>query len=238
MVLWSCALAAGLVAGLAGGGGGELAYHAVKPVIQLPSDFAKLGPYDKSNAIAVASRNGSARSELANTAIAYGVLGGVLGSALGLAGGIARGSVRVGLAAAVVGLLAGATAGAGMSVVLTPVFYQLLNPETNPMVAPFVTHAGIFAAIGLAGGFALGMGRGGQRAVAVAAFGGFLGALVGATLFEAGNALAYPLVRVLEPIPGERLSRLAAHFAVALFAASGAVIALRESKRVDVAKVR
>ena len=238
LVLWSCALAAGLTAGLAGGGGGELTYHVVKPVIKLPADFAKLGPYDKSNAIAEANRNASARSELANTAIAYGVLGGVLGGTLGLAGGIARRSVRGGLAAAVVGVLAGATAGSGMSAVLTPVFYRLLNPETNPLIAPFVTHAGIFAAIGVAGGIALGMGRGGLGAIALAAFGGFLGALVGATMFEVGNALFYPLVRVVEPIPGERLARLAAHVTVALFAAAGAVIALRESRRVDAPKAR
>jgi hypothetical protein len=227
--LWALALAAALAAGLAAGYGGEAAYHAVKPVIALPSNYNTLGPYDNSAALADAHRAGRAHSERVNTTIAYGVLGGLLGCFLGLAGGLARGSIG-GLLAAVVGLVAGTAVGAGMSAALTPAFYHLLNPESSTMMAPFVVHAGVFAPIGGVAGFAFGLGRGGRRAALRGAVGGFLGALLGAVLFEAAVSIAYPLLRVEEPIPGDRLPRLAVHLCVAVFTALGAALLLREHK--------
>ncbi len=181
--LWIWALGASLIAGLIGGMCGESTYHLVKPLINrsanptpsgvvrsptgewvrrtnLPENFASLGAYDKSAAIADATTEGNIGAERLNSAIAYGVLGAVLAGGLGLAGGFARRSISGGLVAAVVGLVVGGVVGAGMSVALTPLFYKLLQPEVNPLAAPFVSHSLLFAAIGVAGGLALGIGRG------------------------------------------------------------------------------
>ncbi|GAC1469860.1 MAG: hypothetical protein NVSMB9_14250 [Isosphaeraceae bacterium] len=228
--LWPWALIAGLAAGLGGGLIGESTYHIVRPKIQLPDGFEKLGAYDKSAALADAQRMASIAAERRNTAMAYGALGGLLGGALGLAGGLARRSAGGGLIAAAVGVVGGTAVGAGASFVLTPIFFQLLDPTMGGMVASFVVHGGVFGSIGAMGGLTLGLGRGGRGTAAHAALGGLLGALVGAVLYESAETMFYPLVRVGEPIPGERLLRLALDLTVAVFTALGAVSLLRERR--------
>ena len=147
--------------------------------------------------------------------MAYGFLGSVLAAALGLAGGLAARSPRQGLMAAVIGGLVGAAVGAGAAFAMVPVYFQLWDPEANLMVPSLAANTVIFACIGAAGGFALALGIRRPRSVARAILGGVLGALAAAALVEVINAGFFPMLRVEEPIPAERVPRLICHLAVA-----------------------
>jgi hypothetical protein len=235
--VWLWALTAGLVAGLASWLGGEAAYGYFKPVIRRPANWEEMSPFDRTSVISDLTREARPSVEAKNAAVAYGMLGAALGGTLGLVGGLARRSNRAALAAALVGIVAGASAGAGMSAVLTRVFYRLLDPESG-MMLPFLTHAGIWMSVGAAGGLAFGMGLGGRRSIVRALLGGLLGAALGTMMFEVINAVAFPLVRVFEPVPGERLPRLLALLGVAGFAALGAAVGVRDRRRDAAAPTR
>jgi hypothetical protein len=204
--LWVFALVAGLVAGLESWVGGEAAYGHYTPVFKLPANWDRLGPYDKPNVISDLLREATPIAEAKNTAVAYGLLGASLGAALGLAGGLARRSAGAALAATLFGAVAGVATGAGMSVVLTHEFYRRINPESGMMLG-MLTHAGIWVPVGAVAGLAFGLGLGGPRAIAFALLGGLAGAVFGTMAFETINAIAFPLIRVNAPIPGDWLTR-------------------------------
>ena len=105
---WLLVVAAGLLAGLAGFGIGEVAPSFFPISTKLPPDIAGNRRGSRSR---LSGAWGSLETESA--ALAYGGLGTVLGLALGVAGGLARRSPRAAIAAGVLGLVLGGAAGAG-----------------------------------------------------------------------------------------------------------------------------
>jgi MFS family permease len=227
---WLWALTAGLVAGLASWIGGEAAYRFFQPVIQLPANWSKLSPYEKTDVLAELTLKATPSAEMKNTATAYGLLGASLAGTLGLVGGTVRRSQLAALSAALIGAVTGAAAGTAVSMVLTRVFYQYLEPESGLTLALLV-HGGIWVSIGLAVGLAFGIGIGGMGSIVRASLGGMAGAALGTMLFECVNAVMFPLVRVLEPVPAESLPRLLAFLSVAIFVPLGAALGVRERSR-------
>jgi hypothetical protein len=225
-------LGAGVVAAFIGGIFGEAEYRRFRPQIVTPPNRTAMNSFERQAFFADQLATQTPLVETKNTALAYGVLGAALASALGLAAGLARGSARSGLLASVIGIVAGVVAGAGSSAVLTPVFSRYNNLESGLLVL-FPTHAGIFMAIGATAGLAFALGLEDRRTIAGAVLGGMFGALLGTFVFEAIDAVAFPLVRTLEIIPPERSPRLLAHFCVAVFSAvlvglsAGAMRAIR-----------
>jgi hypothetical protein len=241
--LWLWALAAGLVAGLAAGIGGEATQGLFKIHYQRPANWAQLSPFERPDVESALIRKATPPVEEKNTAVVYGLLGGALGGALGLAGGLARRSARAALAAAVLGLVAGAATGAAAGSGMAFVFYQQLDSapkapsgfvEADPrpsLLFDLLVHAAIWAPVGAVAGLAFGAGLGGRRSVGQALFGGLAGAVLGTMAFEVASTLAFPLLRVDSPIPGERLPRLLAVFSVAVFTALGAAVGVQERRR-------
>jgi len=230
--LWLWAPLAGLLAGIAAGGAGELTNDAVRPVLRLPADYEKLNSFSKAAALSDAIRAATPPAEALNTALAYGGLGALLGGALGLTGGLARRSIRWAGIASTVGVVAGAAVGSLASMALTYVFYRWNEPESGNMILPTLVHGGIWVPLGAAAGLALGLGVGGLRSIADGLLGGIAGAIVATLVFETFSAISFPLLRVLEPVPAERASRLVAHLVVALGIALAGAFALNR-KRVE-----
>jgi hypothetical protein len=131
-----------------------------------------------------------------------------------------------------VGLVLGGAAGAGMAALIGPIFYRLNTPEPGTLV-PALTHVAMWALIGVAGGLALALGLGDPRRIGAALLGGLLGAVMGTIAFETVNAVAFPLVRVLEPVPSDRILRLVAHMCVAVFVVLGAALAIKERAKIS-----
>jgi hypothetical protein len=218
---WLLVLAAGLFAGLAGFGIGEVAPRFY------PVSY-ELSPEIRRNTarvpIELERRMGVSRDQSAT--LAYGGLGMVLGLTLGVAGGFARRSPRAAIAAGVVGMVLG---GAGMTRVLLP-FYHATRAaaseadQNNDLALALRTHGGIWLAIGAAAGLALGIGLGGGARMARALIGGILGAGVAAVIYEFGGAILFPVAETFRPMAKETLPRLSAHLAVALCVAAGALL--------------
>jgi uncharacterized membrane protein len=214
---------------LAAWGAGEAAYGLFEPDIVLPPNFQEMSTYEKSNYLAQEDTRKIPPAEAKNTALAYGLLGACLGAALGLAGGLSRGSLRTGLYIAVLGLVGGGIAGAGVSAGATTLFFRYLDPEAG-LKLPLLTHGAIFAVVGAAGGAALGLGLGDRRAVLLGLIGGLIGGILGTLLYELLVAIAYPTMRVEQPVPAEGIPRLLAHLFVAISVAAFAVLSIQGRK--------
>jgi hypothetical protein len=225
-LLLAIALTAGVVAGLASWGVGEVTVQSFGPSYKLTPE--------QSRSIAAATHERFRRVQQATTqraTAAYGALGAALGLALGLAGGVARRSATMGLMAAVLGFALGGAAGAGATQGLLPIYFhaQMTSEDhlaTN-MTLPLLVHGGIWTTAGLAAGLALGLGLGGWGRAARAAIGGALGAVFGTFLYELAGAIAFPTAATSEPIAAERYARLLAHLGVAVFVALGAAWSAR-----------
>jgi hypothetical protein len=217
-MLWLWALGAGLTAALLGGICGEAGFRRFRPIVVMPTNRPTMNALERQSIFAEQLASQKSMVETKNTALAYGALGAVLAGALGLAAGLARRSPRSGLLAALIGIVAGAVAGAGSSAALAPLFTRYNDLESGLMIL-FPTHAGIFMAIGAAAGLAFALGLEERRKLVGAVLAGTFGALLGTFVFEAIDALAFPLVRTLEIIPPERAPRLLVHLCVAFFTA-------------------
>jgi hypothetical protein len=221
---WLLVLAAGLLAGLAGFGIGEVAPKLFPVSYELPPEIRGNGARVP---IELERRMGISRDQSA--ALAYGGLGMFLGLALGAAGGLARRSPRAAIAAGVVGLALGGAAGAGMTRVLLPLFHASRTgfseeDRNNDLALALRTHGGIWLAVGAAAGLALGIGLGGGARMARALIGGILGAVVAAVFYEFGGAVVFPIAETFRPMAKEMIPRLTAHLAVALCVAAGALL--------------
>ncbi len=220
------ALAAGLIAFLASWLVGEAAHGYFRPTIVHPPGWEDMNPYAKSDYISRETRQKRLPAEMKNTALAFGFLGAALGGSLGLAGGLVRRSPKGGLLGGARGAVIGLAAGAGASALMTSVFFRLLDDQGNLMV-PLLTHCVIAATVGAAGGLGFGAGLGDRRCIARAALGGLVGAALGGLVFEMINAVAFPLVRVSEPVPDGRTPRLLLHLCVSMIAAVGIALGAR-----------
>jgi hypothetical protein len=237
--LWLWVLAASLIAGLVAWLGGEATYRTFRAVHVRPPNWNDMGPYEQRAYLGDEELAQIPPAESKNAALAYGLLGAALAGALGLAAGLSRGSVTAGATAAVLGVVVGAAAGAAMAPVMIPIFYRHHTHEPGPtlMLLPLLVRAGIWVPIGVAAGLALGLALGDHKRIPSALIGGLLGATIGTIAFEATNAVAFPLERVVAPVPLEKLQRLLTHFCVAIFTGLFIVMAVRQTSKKPAARV-
>jgi hypothetical protein len=229
--LWPYALAAGLIAGTLSWLAGEAVHGQFKLQRVVPANWKDLNPYQKADHYSREERLKEPLVVAKNTALTYGILGALLGGALGLAGGLARGSTRDGLWAGAIGLIATGAVAAGACALAAPEFrrYVDLNPDAGVM-PPMLTHAVIFALAGATAGLAFGWGLRGRLTMLRSFVGGLIGALIGTVIFEVIIAMAYPLMRRLEPVPSEWFPRLLVHLCVALATAAIIVVSLQSQR--------
>jgi hypothetical protein len=223
-------LAAGLIAGFLATAAGEPAYQAFHPDLQYPANFSALSTVEKT-AVRSRVRFEARVADETNKAMAvFGLLGLATGVILGLAGGLAGGSGRSSLFGTVVGSVLGGLAGAGNSLALIPRFFESSNAQTGlPLL--LLTHGAIFAGIGAAGGLALALSLGQPRLLIRSMIGGIIGALIGTFLSEVINFLAFPFLRMYEPVPLQTIPRLVLNLLVATGIALGAGLAAAKRRR-------
>jgi len=113
---------------------------------------------------------------------------------------------------------------------MIPVFFRTVDPESG-MLLGLLIHAGIWVPIGGAAGLAFGVGLGGRKWIVLALVGGLAGAALGTMAYEVVNALAFPDVRLDNPIPANRNSRILGAFCVTVLTALGAALGVGERKR-------
>jgi hypothetical protein len=159
------------------------------------------------------------------------ILGAALALSLGVAGGLARRRAREGLRAglAVAGL--GMMAGFAAAWLLLPVFYRYASPISGDLILPLLTQGGVWTLVGAVGGLALGLGLGSLGLALRAGIGGLLGGLVGAIAFEALGAVAFPNDETDQPVSKTWVTRLILRLLVAVLAAAGAALAVRDGSR-------
>jgi hypothetical protein len=216
---WLAALAAGIVAAGLTWGVGEASAGRFDPgTVADPSK----GPLAGGVSPEAVNRG------LVNEAVlTYGLQGAVLGLLLGLAGAAAGGSARAAVPGGLAGLVLGGAAGAGVALGAFTVFVQSVDPSSNDLVKPLVAHAVVWGVLGAAAGVAFGVGyRGGKAGIARAALGGFLGAVVGAALYEVGGAVLFPNDRTSQPVAASGSARLLAHAATDVLAALGVALTI------------
>jgi len=221
---WLLTLFAGLAAGLLSAFGGEKTYDAFALDPHYPANYGSTSGYERAAVRSDVERIAKQVVEMKKGTAAYGLLGLLLGVAMGVAGGLARGSIRSGLLGVLAGGASGALTGAALSAALVPVYFRLMDP-TRGLVGLFLIHAGIFAGVGAVGGLALGWGLGDRKLIGRCLIGGLFGSFVGTFAFEAINSLAFPLLGTFEPVPAERIPRLAVHLCVAIGTAALAGLA-------------
>jgi hypothetical protein len=163
-------------------------------------------------------------SQIRKAASNYGILGAALGMALGLTGGLSRRSPSAAALAGLVGLVLGGAAGAGISHGVVPRYHRALRGSdaftvAHDMSIPLLTHGGIWSTVGLAGGLALGLGLGVRKKTISATFGGMVGGVSGAVVFEFAGALLFPLAGTALPVAETPSARLLAHLSIALIVA-------------------
>lgn len=215
--VWLCALSASLMCGLACWVAGETVrgWFVGPNLLRLMSDEERLG--------AMASRN---LAETKNVALAMGLFGGILGLGLGLAGAIARRSARVVMIPAITGFTAGTVAGVVAAFAAMPVFFRAYNqnPLSTGLAVPMLVHVLLWAPLGSVAGLAFGLGLGDRSLPFRTMWGGLIGAILGAMVYEIVGALALPLALTSQPISLTWGSRLLARLLVSLLVASGAAI--------------
>jgi hypothetical protein len=222
------ALGAGLLAGVASWLVGELILHVFVPPYVAHQVMGQT--------IMKASFEDQSAADTKNAALAFAVLGGFMGAALGMAGGIARRSTKAGIASSALGLVSGAVLGALTSLALLPFYFRALDKAqeelSHDLTLPLLVHGGIWAACGLVGGaaFAIGLGAG-RTPLMKAAFGGLIGAFLGAALYQLIGATAFPHDNTTSPLAAFWIARVLARMLVATFSGLLAAVAISTAPR-------
>jgi hypothetical protein len=166
-------------------------------------------------------------AEAKNTSLALGILGGVLGLALGAGGGVSQRSPHAAAVGGLTGFLLGAAVGSAVPLQLVPLFYRYVCRPPNPAF-PLLMHSSLYAFVGGVGGLALVIGLRGPGGAARGMLGGALGAILGAIVYNVLHTIAFPLEWDLSAMPGHGLSRLLAHFCVAITTTACVILATDE----------
>jgi hypothetical protein len=210
---------AGLLAGLAAFALGEAAYKRI-PVQQLT--FNTMGTM-----VTAATPATSAVAEVRNAALAFGLLGLCLGGCLGLAGGWARGSATAAVTAGLLGAILGAAVPAGVSLATLQAFADARARALDyDIPLSMLMHGAIWGLIGGISGLAFAIGTGRRGRLVRAALAGFVGAVLGAVLFDLVGAVVFPRADTGDPVSTTWPSRLTARLLVALATAAGLIVGL------------
>jgi hypothetical protein len=170
-------------------------------------------------------------SRFYSAVITYAAMGAILGLTMGSAGGLVRGSLPRTANAAIQGLMLGIIVAASLSSAVVAVFYKFYDPQSGDLLLPLICHGAIWSAVGACAGFAFGHGLGARGQRKLALFGGFLGGLAAAVIYEIVGAVAFPSSKCDLPISTSIASRSMAHLLVALLTAVGALMALQNVAR-------
>ncbi len=186
-------LCAGLLAGLAAFGVGELT-HALIPVERIPVNLqgSIVMEVDFRTVTEAATRNG---------ALTYGVMGLFLGAALGIAGGMGRRSTSGSVGGGVLGALLGAALGGGPAFALLTRFLTARDDHRDyEILISLAMHGVLWGLIGAAAGLAFGVGLGRYRRCLPAMLAGLLGASLAAIVYDLIGASLLPQARTDEPL--------------------------------------
>ena len=215
------AMAAGLVAGLASWLAGELIVKGYQSDL-VPALKVSPSPEDM-------RRWRDAR--VYSATLAFTTMGACLGLAMGVAGGLARGSASASVRAAILGALLGTSAAASLALGLVSFFYKRYDPQSGDLVLPLLTHGAIWSAIGAIGGLAFGVGLGCKGRWKATLVGGLVGAAAATVVYEILGALAFASFKTDLPLSSSVITRGMAQVLVAMLAAIGAALALRQSAK-------
>jgi hypothetical protein len=217
------ALAAGLIAGLAAFGLGEVVYgwFPAEGVPQMLGGAAVTMPTVETNTVAATK----------NSALSFAFLGGCMGLVFGIAGGLARGSGRAALAAGSIGLLGGAVLGAVLPLALVGPYIRMQNDRSSDdLLYPLGMHSLLWGTLGAVGGLAFGIGLGPGHRLRSLLF-ALVGACVGTALYEVIGAAVAPLAKTSDPISTTWLTRLLARMLVAIAVGATLCLSLPSSRR-------
>ena len=198
-------------------GAGEAVYKLI------PAQVVKVQTMGQT--ILASTAETTAVASVRNSALAFGLLGVCLGGFLGAAGGLARRSVSAIFGASVLGAILGLATGALMSFGLVPFFLdtQPYHPEYE-MILSVTQHAVIWGLTAAAAGLAFAVGLGERRLILRAIAAAFVGAVLGALVFELAGAALFPLASTDQPISTTLPSRLLARI---LFTVTSVAVVIR-----------
>ncbi|MDG3007460.1 hypothetical protein [Paludisphaera mucosa] len=214
--LLGAALAAGLLAAFASGPAGEAVYGRYAPRLSATAGIPTPG-----EAAAATARYRA--GVVAESSLAFGLLGGFLGLALGAAGGLAGRSPRSAGAAALLGGFLGAAVAVAAVQMAVPLGLRLQPPDGDDLVAAVLLQGAIAGLAGAAAGSAFGLGFD-RRSLPRALVGGLVGAVAGVVAYQLLGALAFPLAETSKPVAASAPARLSAHLLVAAFTSAGAAL--------------
>jgi MFS family permease len=214
---------AGLVAGLVAFGLGEAVYELIPT--------GREGVNTMGLILQLPTQRTTNLADTRNAALAFGLLGACLAGGLGIAGGLARRSASAMLAAGLLGAILGLACGAGCSFAVLPLFFRIapLYSEYD-LIFSMIMHGSIWGAAGAAAGLAFAVGLGERRLVGRSLLAGFVGAVLGAIVFDVVGVLVYPIGTTGQPISTTWPTRLMARLMVTL-ATTGVVILLLPAKK-------
>ncbi len=218
--IWFWGLAAAILAGLIGWGGGEV----ITPFFtsaERPRDPEQSGQYSASYAQFLATSR--------DVSLVWGLTGALLGLGLGLAGAIAFRRPRSAAVASAVGALAGAILGGLPSLIAFPRYwdYKVANSTNDEIILSLAIHAVSWCPVGLAGGMAFGLGSGGAAHAAKAALGGLIGAMLGVFIYELLGAFVLPYDAVAsQAVPEASYARLIGTLVSTVGASVGVILIL------------
>ncbi len=166
-----------------------------------------------------------------NGTLAFGLLGACLGGFLGIAGGMARRSMPAMVTGGLVGSIVGLGLTAGASWLLLPRFLVLQpnHPEYELLLSVGL-HAAIWGLAGATAGAAFAIGLGDWKLILGALGGGFLGAVLGAMVFDLIGAGVLPFADTGQPISTTWQTRLMARLMVTVATAAFIIWSLPRSR--------
>jgi hypothetical protein len=145
-----------------------------------------------------------------NAALANGAFGALVGLAFAAAGVLAGGRGGRFPQLAAMGLLLGGAVGAGAGFTLVPLHFHTFDPRTPSLLLPMLIMGGLWGSVLAVAGLAFGWSAGDHSAGIRGLFAGLLGAAAGAFGFILVLAMAFPLLRMEQPLPSTPALRFVA----------------------------
>ena len=133
------------------------------------------------------------------------------------------------IAAGLIGAVLGLASGAGFSFAVLPLFLRTapIYPEYD-LILSMIMHGSIWGATGAVAGLAFGVGTGERRLLGRSLLAGFIGAVLGAVVFDLVGVFLFPTGTTGEPISATWVTRLMARLLVTI-ATAGVMILLLPS---------
>jgi hypothetical protein len=223
-------LACALIGSLFGTSSYESVNDQFEPVVRYPANYESLDGREKSMVRTRAKFEARVANEQIRAVVGFALLSLWIVPIFGLAGRIGR-IYRPVTSALLAAPIAASLASAGLSYVLVPKFFDVSDAQTGlPLL--LLMHWAIFGAIGVCCGLAYAAVHGERSLVFRCVVGGILGALFGALIAEIVNFVAFPNLRMFEPVPVNTLGRYLLNSIAALGIALGVGLIGVRRKRV------